>query len=74
MVFVLRLNNVNVIELKWVYHIKYSEDGTIDRYKTRLVAKGFTQIPKLNYSPYTWNCCKLKMAYQASRCSQHFSS
>lgn len=31
----------NVIDCKWVYKIKQKSDGTIDRYKTRLMAKGF---------------------------------
>jgi hypothetical protein len=29
---------------KWVYALKYKVDGSLERYKVRLVAKGYTQI------------------------------
>jgi hypothetical protein len=31
------------IGCKWVYKVKYKEDGTLDKYKAWLVAKGFSQ-------------------------------
>ena len=34
---------------KWVFKTKLKEDGTIDRYKARLVARGFSQIPGLDF-------------------------
>jgi hypothetical protein len=34
---------MNVVGSRWVYRIKRHTDGSIERYKAQLVAKGFTQ-------------------------------
>ena len=33
----------------WVYKIKHKQDGTIKRYKTHLVAKGYNQQEGIDY-------------------------
>lgn len=34
---------------KWVYKLKLKPDGTIDRYKASLVAKGYHQIMSIDF-------------------------
>jgi hypothetical protein len=41
---------VNVIDSKWVFKVKKHSDGSIERYKVRLVARGFWQRYGLDYA------------------------
>jgi len=38
-----------LVAIKWVYKTKYAIDGSIQKNKERLVAKGFSQQPGIYY-------------------------
>lgn len=40
---------VKAVTNKWVFKLKRKADGTIDRYKARLVARGFSQQVGIDY-------------------------
>lgn len=34
---------------KWVYTVKYKVNGTLERYKARLIVKGYTRAYKVDH-------------------------
>jgi hypothetical protein len=38
-----------VVTSKWIYKIKHVVDGSIEKYKARFLAKGFSQIEGVDY-------------------------
>ena len=44
-----RPRNAHVMKGRWVFDIKWNDDGSISKVKARFVAKGFTQIAQTDY-------------------------
>ena len=40
---------MNVIGCKWIFKLKHKSDGSIERYKALLVAKGYKQEDGFDY-------------------------
>ena len=38
-----------LVKLKWVFKRKRNADGSIERYKARIVAQGFTQVKGIDF-------------------------
>jgi hypothetical protein len=47
---VVKLAGCKVVDSTWVFKIKRNFDGTIAKYKARLVARGFTQEQGIDYT------------------------
>jgi len=38
------------VRLKWVFKIKYNEDDNIQKHKARIVTKGYSQQPEVDFT------------------------
>jgi len=44
-----RLVDKSVVGSKWIYKVKQDFDGSVEKYKARFVAQGFSQIEGIDY-------------------------
>ena len=53
----------NAVGCKWVFTIKLKANGSIDRYKAKLVAKGFTQTYGIDFQETFAPVAKMNIAW-----------
>jgi len=39
----------NIVSSKWVFKVKRNADGTLERFRARALAQGFSQAPAFNF-------------------------
>jgi hypothetical protein len=44
-----RLEGKSMVTFKWIYKIKDATDGSVEKYKARFVARGFSQVEGIDY-------------------------
>jgi hypothetical protein len=63
----------NIVGSKWVYRIKEKSDGSIDKYKARLVVHGFTQVYREDYYNTFSPVAKLSSFWTILALTAHFN-
>ena len=44
-----RLEGKSVVGSRWIYKVKQAADGSVEKYKSRFVTRGFSQIEGIDY-------------------------
>ena len=44
-----RLEGKSVVTSRWLYKLKHAADGSVEKYKARFVARGFSGVDGIDY-------------------------
>ena len=46
---VLRPKGKSVVTSRWIYKLKHAADGSVEKYKSKFVVRGFSQVEGIDY-------------------------
>ena len=49
----------SVVTSKWIYKVKFSTDGSVEKRKAKFVARGFSQKEGIDYDETFAPCCEI---------------
>ncbi|MCO5601155.1 hypothetical protein L7F22_055274 [Adiantum nelumboides] len=61
-----------IVSTKWIFTTKYKADGSLDKHKARLVARGFTQCPGVDFDETYAPTARLTTITRFSSLAVHF--
>ena len=61
-----------MVGCKWVFTVKQTPEGKVDRYKARLIAKGYSQTYRIEYDETFAPVTKMGMVRTLISCAANF--